>query len=294
MEEFKPKRKNTAQPAQNGQSAPHTRKPRTPKPQGENAANAQHKPRSRRPRPAAPATAEQNAAAQSIPAPRPRRPRQNQNSAAPQNGQAAAPRPQGQRRGRRPKNPEHLEMTPAIPMHICPLGGLGEVGKNITLYECQGDMILVDCGLVFPDADMFGVDLVIPDFTYVLENRDRIKGLFITHGHEDHIGSLPYLLKKFNVPIYAAKLTIGLIKNKLEEHGLASSAIFHEIRPRQKVTLGCFTVEPIHVNHSIPDSHAAVRRRRDRPAHDCRVWPQGCAGAAGRFHQRRAPGLHRH
>ena len=255
MEEFKPKRKNTAQPAQNGQSAPHTRKPRTPKPQGENAANAQHKPR--RPRPAPPATAEQNAAAQSIPAPRPRRPRQNQNSAAPQNGQTAAPRPQGQRRGRRPKSPEHLEMTtPAIPMHICPLGGLGEVGKNITLYECQGDMILIDCGLVFPDADMFGVDLVIPDFTYVLENRDRIKGLFITHGHEDHIGSLPYLLKKFNVPIYAAKLTIGLIKNKLEEHGLASSAIFHEIRPRQKVTLGCFTVEPIHVNHSIPDSLA--------------------------------------
>ena len=174
MEEFKPKRKNTAQPAQNGQSAPHTRKPRTPKPQGENAANAQHKPRPRRPRPAAPATAEQTAAAQRIPAPRPRRPRQNQNSVAPQNGQAAAPRPQGQRRGRRPKNPEHLEMTPAIPMHICPLGGLGEVGKNITLYECQGDMILVDCGLVFPDADMFGVDLVIPDYTYLLENRDRI------------------------------------------------------------------------------------------------------------------------
>ena len=155
-------------------------------------------------------------------------------------------------------------MTPAIPMHICPLGGLGEVGKNITLYECQGDMILVDCGLVFPDADMFGVDLVIPDFTYVLENRDRIKGLFITHGHEDHIGSLPYLLKKFNVPIYAAKLTIGLIKNKLEEHGLASSAIFHEIRPRQKVTLGCFTVEldprqPLHPGRRWPSPSTARR-----------------------------------
>ena len=145
---------------------------------------------------------------------------------------------------------------PAMPMHICPLGGLGEVGKNITLYECQGDMILVDCGLVFPDEEMFGVDLVIPDFTYVLENKDRIKGLFITHGHEDHIGALPYLLKKFNVPIYTARLTIGLIKNKLEEHGLASSAVFHEIRPRQKVKLGCFTVEPIHVNHSIPDALA--------------------------------------
>ena len=145
---------------------------------------------------------------------------------------------------------------PAVPMHICPLGGLGEVGKNITLYECQGDMILVDCGLVFPDEEMFGVDLVIPDFTSVLENKDRIKGLFITHGHEDHIGALPYLLKKFNVPIYTARLTIGLIKNKLEEHGLASSAVFHEIRPRQKVKLGCFTVEPIHVNHSIPDALA--------------------------------------
>ena len=191
------------------------------------------------------------APAQSVPAPRPRRPRNTPQG----EGQA----PHQQRRGRKPQknnNAPHYEMTPAIPMHICPLGGLGEVGKNITLYECQGDMILVDCGLVFPDADMFGVDLVIPDFTYVLENKDRIKGLFITHGHEDHIGSLPYLLKKFNVPIYAARLTIGLIKNKLEEHGLASSAVFHEIRPRQKVKLGCFTVEPIHVNHSIPDALA--------------------------------------
>ncbi len=156
---------------------------------------------------------------------------------------------------RRPR-PAYETEAPAIPMHICPLGGLGEVGKNITLYECQGDMILVDCGLVFPDTDMFGIDMVIPDFTFVLEHKDQIKGLFITHGHEDHIGSLPYLLNRFNVPIYAAKLTIGLIRNKLEEHGLADSAQFHKIRPRQKVHLGCFTVEPIHVNHSIPDSLA--------------------------------------
>ena len=157
---------------------------------------------------------------------------------------------------RRPMSRTRVEEQPAVPMHIIPLGGLGEVGKNITLYECQGDMILVDCGSVFPDSDMFGIDLVIPDFSYVLENKDRIKGLFITHGHEDHIGSLPYLLRQFNVPIYATRLTIGLMRNKLEEHGLAASAKFNEIRPRQKVRLGCFTVEPIHVNHSIPDAVA--------------------------------------
>ena len=201
------------------------------------------------------------------PAKAPRQPRPDAPKAAdrqPPAGGRRAPRqtqprlpgaPQPPRLPRRRQNAALYE-DPAIPMHICPLGGLGEVGKNITLYECQGDMILVDCGLVFPDEEMFGVDLVIPDFTYVLENKDRIKGLFITHGHEDHIGALPYLLKKFNVPIYTAKLTIGLIKNKLEEHGLASSAVFHEIRPRQKVKLGCFTVEPIHVNHSIPDALA--------------------------------------
>ena len=196
----------------------------------------------RQPRPAAPKAADRQPPAGGRRAPRQTQPRL-----------PGAPQPP--RLPRRRQNAALYE-DPAIPMHICPLGGLGEVGKNITLYECQGDMILVDCGLVFPDEEMFGVDLVIPDFTYVLENKDRIKGLFITHGHEDHIGALPYLLKKFNVPIYTAKLTIGLIKNKLEEHGLASSAVFHEIRPRQKVKLGCFTVEPIHVNHSIPDALA--------------------------------------
>ena len=146
--------------------------------------------------------------------------------------------------------------TPAVPVKIMPLGGLGEVGKNITLYECQGDMILVDCGIVFPDSDMFGVDLVIPDFTYVVQNKDRIKGVVITHGHEDHIGGLPYLLKEVNLPIYATRLTIGLITNKLEEHGLVRSTKMVEIAPHQKFKLGCFTVEPIHVNHSIPDAVA--------------------------------------
>ncbi len=146
--------------------------------------------------------------------------------------------------------------APAIPVRIMPLGGLGEVGKNITLYECQGDMLLVDCGIVFPDSDMFGVDLVIPDFSYLVQNREKIKGIVITHGHEDHIGGLPYLLKEINVPIYATRLTIGLITNKLEEHGLVRSTKMTEITPKRKFKLGCFTVEPIHVNHSIPDAVA--------------------------------------
>ncbi len=153
--------------------------------------------------------------------------------------------------------------TPAPQIHIYPLGGLGEVGKNITLLECGGDMILVDCGCVFPDNEMYGIDLVIPDFTFVEQNISRIRGLLVTHGHEDHIGSIPYLLKKVKLPIYATKLTCGLIRNKLEEFGLAGSTKFVEILPRQKLHLGCFTVEPIHVNHSIPD---AVAFAIDSPA----------------------------
>ena len=243
MEEIRSKRKISAGQQGGGRTGTQRRAARGDKTQ---AKEAQPRKNRRRAPHAAPGADAQ--AAQAVSAPRPRR------GHGPQLQPGMAPTGPKPRRGR--KAAAQYEMTPAIPMHICPLGGLGEVGKNITLYECQGDMILVDCGLVFPDADMFGVDLVIPDFTYVLENKDRIKGLFITHGHEDHIGSLPYLLKKFNVPIYAARLTIGLIKNKLEEHGLAASAIFHEIRPRQKVKLGCFTVEPIHVNHSIPDALA--------------------------------------
>ncbi len=143
-----------------------------------------------------------------------------------------------------------------INVKIAFLGGLNEVGKNMTLYECQGDMILVDCGLAFPEPDMLGVDLVIPDFTYVEDNADKIKGIFITHGHEDHIGGLAYLLQRVNIPVYGTKLTIGLIENKLKEHKILEKVKLNVIKPKDKVKLGCFEVEAIHVNHSIPDALA--------------------------------------
>lgn len=139
-------------------------------------------------------------------------------------------------------------------VRIAFLGGMNEIGKNMTMYEYKNDRFIVDCGLAFPNSDLPGVDLVIPDFTYVEENAATIKGIFITHGHEDHIGGLAYLLKKVNIPIYATKLTIGLIKGKLEEHGLLNKAKLFEVKPRDTVELGAFKVELIHVNHSIPDA----------------------------------------
>lgn len=154
------------------------------------------------------------------------------------------------------KKQSSKEKQPPVPIRIIPLGGLNEIGKNMTMYECQGDMFIVDCGLAFPDADMLGVDLVIPDFSFVEKNIDKIKGMVVTHGHEDHIGGIPYLLKKFNIPIYSSALTIGLIKGKLKEHGLLSQAKLHVVTPRQQVKMGCMTVEFIGVNHSIPDAMA--------------------------------------
>lgn len=134
------------------------------------------------------------------------------------------------------------------------LGGMNEIGKNITVYEYGSDMIVVDCGLAFPGTELLGVDSVIPDFSYLEANADKIKGLIITHGHEDHIGAIPYLLKKINVPIYSTRLTIGLIKGKLKEHGLLDKAKLFEVNPTDIVKFGKFSVEFIHVNHSIPDA----------------------------------------
>lgn len=134
------------------------------------------------------------------------------------------------------------------------LGGMNEIGKNITVYEYGSDMIVVDCGLAFPGTELLGVDSVIPDFSYLEANADKIKGLIITHGHEDHIGAIPYLLKKINIPIYSTRLTIGLIKGKLKEHGLLDKAKLFEVNPTDIVKFGKFSVEFIHVNHSIPDA----------------------------------------
>ena len=141
-------------------------------------------------------------------------------------------------------------------LKIIPLGGLHEIGKNITVFEYENDIIVVDCGLAFPEDEMLGVDLVIPDITYLEKNKEKIRGMFITHGHEDHIGAIPYFLKKINVPIYATRLTCGLIRNKLEEHKLLKSTKLIEVKQGETVKAGKFSIEFIRSSHSIPDSVA--------------------------------------
>ncbi len=139
-------------------------------------------------------------------------------------------------------------------LKIIPLGGIEEIGKNITVFEYGDDIIVVDCGIEFPTDDMLGIDMVIPDVTYLVKNKDKIRGMVITHGHEDHIGSIPYVLKQVNMPIYATRLTIELIKNKLEEHNLLRSTKLYEVKQGQTVKLGKFSVEFISSCHSIPDA----------------------------------------
>ena len=141
-------------------------------------------------------------------------------------------------------------------LKIIPIGGIEEIGKNMTVFEYGNDIVIIDCGVAFPEDDMLGIDLVIPDFTYLLKNKEKIRGLVITHGHEDHIGSIPYFLKEVNVPIYATKLTAGLIKNKLEEHRLVESTKMTIVEQGENVNFGSMQVEFIRSNHSIPDAVA--------------------------------------
>ncbi len=141
-------------------------------------------------------------------------------------------------------------------LRVIPLGGLDEIGKNITAIEYGNDIIIIDCGMAFPDADMLGIDHVLPDYTYLFKNRTKIRGIFVTHGHEDHIGGLPYFLKEVNVPVFANKLTLGLIRRKLFEHKIDKQCVLMECKPGDIIKRGCFTVEFIKVNHSIADSAA--------------------------------------
>ena len=172
-------------------------------------------------------------------------------------------------RGKKPAAAEHRyyqnrkrqqAAKKVAPVKIAFLGGLNEVGIIFSQQESAYDMFLVDCGLAFPDQDMPGVDLVIPDFTYLERNADKIRGIVITHGHEDHIGGLAYLMKTLNIPIYATRLTIGLIQGKFKEHGLLNTTSLNVVKPGDHISFGAFDVELIHVNHSIPDAVALAIR----------------------------------
>ena len=144
-------------------------------------------------------------------------------------------------------------MISPSPLHVIPLGGLGEIGKNMMALEYEQDIIVIDCGVMFPDEDMPGVDLVIPDISYLTQNSDRVRAIFITHGHEDHTGALPYVLTALNVPVYAPRLAAGLISVKLKEHRIRN-AVLHEIEPGDPIQEGVFKVEFFRVCHSIPDA----------------------------------------
>ena len=157
-----------------------------------------------------------------------------------------------------PRKPKKTKPTGKL--RIIPLGGLGEVGKNMTVIEYEEDMIVVDCGLGFPDDDMPGIDLVIPDISYLEANADRIRGLFLTHGHEDHIGAVPYLLRSINPPIYGTPLTVGIIRNKLQEHVLLKKPKLNTVSAGSRIKAGALEVEFIHVNHSIADACALAIR----------------------------------
>ncbi len=141
-------------------------------------------------------------------------------------------------------------------LKIIPLGGLDEIGKNMTAFEYGEDIMVVDCGLAFPDDEMLGIDLVIPDITYLVKNADKVRGIVLTHGHEDHIGALPYVLRQLNVPVYGTRLTLGILNYKLEEHAMTKLVKLNQVKHGDKITLGCFRVEFIRVNHSIPDAAA--------------------------------------
>ena len=163
--------------------------------------------------------------------------------------QTEAPQPKKRRsQGKKPAR------KPQSKVKVFALGGLGEIGKNMYVVEYEDDIIVIDCGIGFPDDDMLGIDLVIPDISYLEKNADRVRGIFITHGHEDHIGALPYVLRTLNVPVWGTRLTLGIVKYKLEEHHLLDSAKLNCVSAGDVIDAGAFKVEFIRVNHSIADA----------------------------------------
>jgi ribonuclease J len=137
-------------------------------------------------------------------------------------------------------------------LQIIPLGGLGEIGKNMMVIRYQDSIVVIDAGLMFPEEELLGIDIVIPDISYLIENRDKVKGIILTHGHEDHVGALPYLLKEINVPVYASRLTLGIVEAKLKEHHLGKTTMI-PVKPREVINIGPFEIEFVRVIHSIPD-----------------------------------------
>lgn len=235
-----PGAENTAPKQQNGENAPkqQNKQPQKPPQQKQNQQKNPEQPKDQ--------SKEQS---------RQRRPqRQRQKSPSP----SAALLLSAQQSEKQPpkkaeKAPKEIKKTP---VRIIALGGLNEIGKNLYVYECANDMFIIDCGLAFPDDDMPGVDLVIPDFSYLEKNKEKIRGIVLTHGHEDHIGSLPYLLKRISAPVYGTRLTLGLVEGKLREHGIFGQCSLNVVQPRDTVKLGCMSAEFIRVNHSIPDACA--------------------------------------
>ena len=180
--------------------------------------------------------------------------KENKEAGISQNDSKKAERPERKKRTSVKENKK--EKTSKL--KIIPLGGLEQIGMNITAFEYEDSIIVVDCGLSFPEDDMYGIDLVIPDVTYLKDNIDKVKGFFITHGHEDHIGAIPYVLRDINVPIYATKLTIGIIEHKLKEHNMLTKVKRKVVKYGQHINLGCFRVEFIRTNHSIQDAALAI------------------------------------
>ncbi len=199
-------------------------------------------------------------------------------------------------------------------LSIFALGGVGEIGKNMYVIQYANDIVVVDCGLKFPEEDMLGIDIVIPDISYLTENRDKVRGILITHGHEDHIGGLPYVLKHLNVPIYGTRLTLGLIETKLKEAGLLGETKRHVITADSELKMGCITATFFKTNHSIPDSvgvcletpegnvvHTGDFKFDQTPVNDqyadlhkmAAIGQKRCTGPVVRQYELRASGLYR-